>query len=102
MNLRTLILVAAAALTLTACGSNDSTAGQPAANASSPAAVQVAYAPGTVKKGDTGYCVICVTNGEAKAEAVAETIDYEGKTYAFCNESEKAEFISNPGKYAAK
>lgn len=99
MNLRTLILAAAAAFTLTACGAGTS---EPAATASSPAAVQVAYAQGTVKKGDTGYCVVCVTNGEAKVEAVAETIDYEGKTYAFCNESEKAEFISNPGKYAAK
>lgn len=101
MNLRTLILVAAAALTLSACGSGS---GEPAATAasSSPAAVQVAYDQGTVKKGDSGYCVVCVTNGEAKVEPVAETIDYEGKTYAFCNESEKAEFISNPGKYAAK
>lgn len=100
MNIRTLILVAAAALTLSACGSSS----EPAATTSpSPAAVQVAYALGTVKKGDQAHCVVCVVNeGSAKEEPVAEVLDYEGKTYAFCNESEKAEFISSPGKYAAK
>jgi len=35
-------------------------------------------------------------------EEAIETIDYEGKTYLFCNEAEKATFISEPAKYAVK
>lgn len=94
MNVRNLILAFAAALTLSACGSPPS---EPAASA------PTAYAQGTVKKGDMAVCVICAGHGEGgKEEKVAEVIDYEGKTYAFCNEAEKAEFISNPAKYAAK
>lgn len=97
MNLRNLILAAAAALTLSACGANS----EPAATAASPA-VQAAYALGTIKKGDQGVCVVCVGSDHPREESVAATIDYEGKTYAFCSEAEKAEFISNPGRYAGK
>jgi YHS domain-containing protein len=73
----------------------------PAANApAGGAAVQVAFDPGTVKVGDKAVCVICnAKEGSTAAEEVKETIDYQGKTYAFCNESEKAEFISDPKKY---
>lgn len=108
MNIRPLILVAAAALSLAACGPSTDTTGaaSPAtslATATSPGAaqVQVAFAQGTIKKGDQAVCVVCATNeGSTAAEEVHETIDYQGKTYAFCNETEKAEFISNPSKYA--
>lgn len=80
----------------------------PAATTASPAAaasptVKVAYDTGTIKKGDKGHCVIChVKEGSQEEEPVAETLDYKGKTYVFCNESEKAEFISSPAKYAAQ
>ena len=70
--------------------------------ASAPAA-QAAYAQGSIKKGDKGLCVVCaVKEGSSKEEPVVETLDYQGKTYVFCNESEKAEFISSPAKYAVK
>ena len=104
MNIRHLILVAAATLSLAACGqSSDTTGAASPAAATSPAgaSVQVAFAQGTVKKGDQAVCVVCNTNeGSTAAEEVHETIDYQGKTYAFCNESEKADFISSPAKYA--
>jgi len=69
----------------------------------SPAAgkVDTAYALGSKKKGDKGHCAVCVVKeGKPGEEAVAETLDYKGKTYVFCNEAEKAEFISEPVKYA--
>ena len=69
----------------------------------SPAAgkVETAYALGAKKKGDKGHCAVCVVKeGKPGEETVAETLDYKGKTYVFCNESEKAEFISEPAKYA--
>lgn len=104
MNIRHLILVAAATLSLTACGQSTDTPGAASpATATSPAgtAAQVAYPQGTLKKGDQAICVVCATNeGSSATEEVKETVDYQGKTYAFCNESEKAEFISNPAKYA--
>jgi YHS domain-containing protein len=65
--------------------------------------VKVAYDTGTIKKGDKGHCVVCaVKEGSKESEPVAETVDYQGKTYVFCNESEKAEFIADPGKYATR
>ena len=48
-------------------------------------------------------CVVCAVNeGSKEKEATVETIEYEGKAYAFCNEEEKAQFISSPAKFAAK
>ncbi len=62
-----------------------------------------AYPQGSIKKGDMALCVVCAINeGATEKEAAVETIDYEGKTYAFCNEEEKAQFISSPAKFAAK
>ena len=43
-----------------------------------------------------------MNEGATEEEVAAETIDYEGKTYMFCNESEKATFISAPAKFAVK
>ena len=62
-----------------------------------------AYPEGSIKKGNMALCVVCAINeGATEKEAAVETIDYEGKTYAFCNEEEKAQFISSPAKFAAK
>jgi YHS domain-containing protein len=46
-------------------------------------------------------CVVCAADGKPHGpEAVQASIEYKGKGYYFCNELEKAEFISNPTKYA--
>ncbi len=72
-----------------------------AASATPAAKTETAYAPGSKKKGDKGHCVVCVIKeGSSEEEPVVETLDYKGKTYVFCNEKEKAEFISEPVKYA--
>lgn len=72
------------------------------APASTPGVV-TAYEVGSKKKGDMAICVMCnKKEGTTAEEEVKETLDYKGKTYAFCNEAEKAEFISSPEKYAAK
>jgi len=95
------ILGALLAAALAGC----SQGGAPAPTASETAAaagkVKVAYELGTIKKGDKAHCVVCVIKeGSREEEPVAETVDYKGRTYAFCNESEKAEFISDPARYA--
>ena len=72
----------------------------PAASATPSAA---AYPLGSIKKGDQALCVVCVVKEGATAkETVVETLDYKGQTYVFCNESEKAEFISDPRKFAGQ
>jgi cobalt-zinc-cadmium resistance protein CzcA len=54
-----------------------------------------------VKVGDKAVCVICaVKEGTRKPEPVRAVLKYKGKTYPFCSIEEKAEFISNPSKYA--
>lgn len=57
-----------------------------------------------VKVGDKAVCCVCAVNegGKAKPEEVKAVLKYKGKTYPFCDISEKAEFISHPGKYAKK
>ena len=46
-------------------------------------------------------CVICVAkDGVRILEPVKDSIKYKGKTYYFCANGEKAEFISNPTKYS--
>lgn len=37
--------------------------------------------------------------GTTAEEEVVETLDHKGKTYVFCNEKEKADFISDPTKF---
>lgn len=60
-----------------------------------------AYPLGSIKKGDKALCVVCVAKeGTTEKETVVETLDYKGQTYVFCNEAEKADFISDPRKYA--
>jgi hypothetical protein len=49
-------------------------------------------------------CVVCaVDEGTSTPEPVRGSIEYpkgSGRYYYFCNEGEKAEFISSPSKYA--
>lgn len=75
----------------------------PATSGSPAMAAAHSYAQGSIKKGDMALCAVCAVNdGATEKEAAVETIDYEGKTYAFCNEEEKAQFISSPAKFASK
>jgi YHS domain-containing protein len=54
-----------------------------------------------VKVGDKAVCCVCaVKEGSKKPEEVKAVLKYKGKTYPFCSLDEKAEFISNPSKYA--
>lgn len=95
-------LIAALALMLIGCSHAPTTTSSTTPAAGTPA-TQTAYALGSIKKGDKGHCVVCVVKeGNPGEETVAETLDYQGKTYAFCNEKEKAEFISEPAKFAAR
>ncbi len=54
------------------------------------------------KKPAKAVCTVCKVREGAKAkpEEVKATLNYKGKTYPFCDIKEKAEFISNPAKYA--
>lgn len=95
-----------AALMLTGCG--DKPADTPAAptgetrpaGGTQTAMVDTGKPLGSLKVGGRAVCAVCSANeGTKEEEEVKDTIDYKGKTYGFCNESEKAEFISNPAKY---
>jgi YHS domain-containing protein len=47
-------------------------------------------------------CPVCaVKTGKKVMEPVKASLKYKGKMYYFCDLNEKAEFISNPAKYAA-
>jgi len=79
----------------------------PAPTGDGGAVVQPAVATGkplgSLKVGGKAVCAVCsVKEGTKEEEEVKATLDYKGKTYGFCNDSEKAEFISNPAKYASK
>ncbi len=62
-----------------------------------PSAAEPEGAPlGSIKVGDQAVCSVCAAEGgEHGVEEVKATLDYEGQTYAFCSEAEKAEFISD-------
>lgn len=99
------IIAAIAALFITGCGPKDE-ASTPNPTTKAPSTtpdVVVAYDIGTKKKGDKGICVVCnAKEGTTMEEEVRETLDYKDKTYIFCNESEKADFIADPTKYVKK
>lgn len=97
-------IAAFAALIITGCGpKEEATAEAPTVSETSTTATVVGYDIGSKKKGDKGVCVICnAKEGTSAEEEVIETLDYKGKTYVFCNESEKAEFITDPSKYVKK
>jgi len=108
MNKNIWIVTCLAALILGGCKASETPAPSAsqtptAAASTAPTAVSYAYDVGSIKKGDMAMCVVCVVNdGATEAEAAVETIDYEGKTYVFCSEQEKAQFISEPKKFASK
>lgn len=109
------ILAAFAALVISGCGPKDegasidtpgtttSTTGGSTSTDNGGGATLVAksYDVGSKKVGDKAVCAICMINEgkETDEEDVKATLDYEGKTYAFCEEAEKATFISDPKKY---
>lgn len=111
----TLLTLSALALlgALTGCAPKDTppaeTATPPVAAApetgspKTPTGVVTGHPLGTLKVGGRAVCAVCsVKEGTKETEEVKATLDYKGKTYGFCNESEKAEFISDPAKYAQK
>jgi len=103
MTRATLIGLAAALGLLAGCSPATEAAPSPppATRASAQPTAAVAHALGSVKVGDSAVCAVCaVRDGSAAREEVKATLDYKGRTYAFCSEEEKAEFISNPAKYA--
>lgn len=111
MKTRVTIGALAALLVIAGCGSKEeptaASSTTPAATGSSssaPAAASLAaYEVGSKKKGDKAVCIVCnVKEGSTEEEEVKETLDYQGKLYVFCNEAEKADFISDPKKFAAK
>jgi YHS domain-containing protein/predicted small lipoprotein YifL len=94
---------AAETTTPTGTTSAPPTSGSTSATPPTSTTVAVGAPEGSIKVGDKAVCVICAAKeGMTEKEEVKAVIDYKGKAYAFCNESEKAEFISNPAKYAAK
>lgn len=101
------ILAVISALLIAGCGPKEDAAAPTdntaATKNQSATPVVVAYDLGSKKKGDKGICVICnAKEGTTAEEEVVQTLDYQGKTYIFCNESEKADFIADPAKYAKK
>jgi YHS domain-containing protein len=110
MNMKNIAIIATlAALIVAGCSNQE---GGTATN-TSPAATKegagttgatltaVAYDKGSKKVGDKGACAVCTINeGKVSAEEEAKAVlDYNEKTYVFCDEAEKADFISNPKKY---
>ncbi|MBV6458648.1 MAG: hypothetical protein HONBIEJF_01782 [Fimbriimonadaceae bacterium] len=101
------IIAATAALVLVGCGKAEESAGTNSESSAAttatdvPKVIAVAYDAGTKKVGDKGSCAVC-TIQEGKVsddEEVKDVLDYNGKTYVFCAEGEKADFISDPKKY---
>lgn len=46
-------------------------------------------------------CPVCAAkSGKKELEPVKASLKYKGKMYYFCEPKDKAEFISNPSKYA--
>ena len=101
-DLLALVALSAMLALLAGCTPNkEEAANTPPARPTVQPAVATGSTLGTVKIGDSAVCAVCaVKDGSAAKEEVKATLDYKGKTYAFCSEEEKAEFISNPAKYA--
>jgi YHS domain-containing protein len=112
-----LAVLATAGLVILGCGEkNETDSATPPAQTGSPAPASTGAAEtgggatsiktaATVTDGKkdlkTAVCVVCAADGRPHGEEeVKASILYEGKGYYFCSEAEKAEFISNPKKYA--
>lgn len=108
------IIAALAALAIAGCGNKDegaantetstTTTGGTADYPGGATIVAMSYDQGSKKVGDKGACAVCmIKEGKTPAEEEAKAVlDYGGKTYVFCEETEKAEFISDPKKYVGK
>jgi len=98
-----LLLCILGAWTLAGCSK------QPAMDESQPAETTETEAPTTA--GDTmaakkydpeKVCLTCAAEGDPmEGEELPEKVVYQGQTYRFCSLKCKAEFISDPPKYAA-
>lgn len=65
------------------------------------AAEKPAAKAGKEKLPAKAVCVVCAKkSGKQELEPVHSSLKYKGKTYYFCEDKDKAEFISNPTKYA--
>jgi YHS domain-containing protein len=74
----------------------------PAKEAGKTAAPATEAKAGDEKMPKEAVCAVCsVNSGKQELESVKASLKYKGKTYYFCNLDEKAEFISNPSKYAS-
>lgn len=112
---RTLVALAATIWALAGCSqakdeapaAPSATGGTASSSATSGGAALPAVATGkplgSIKVGDKAICAVCaVKEGTKSEEEVKAVLDYKGKTYGFCSLDEKAEFISNPAKYAGQ
>jgi YHS domain-containing protein len=94
-----LAIAALAAFTL---GTLTVPAGPAAAKAAPKSAARASKSKPPAAKGPKmAVCCVCaVKEGKKVLEPVKASVKYKGKTYYFCNLKDKAEFISNPSKYA--
>jgi YHS domain-containing protein len=93
--LTTILALLGAAASALAASSQALAADKPAAKPTRPAAKAKAKLPAKA------VCVVCAKKtGKQELEPVHSSLVYKGKTYYFCEDKEKAEFISNPAKYA--
>src|SRR5712691_2922865 len=91
------MMVALAAMSLGTLGV------QPGAMGAAKAASKTAAKAKAGKAGapKMAVCSVCaVKEGKKVLEPVKDSLKYKGKMYYFCNLQDKAEFISNPTKYA--
>ena len=56
---------------------------------------------GAASKADVGDTITCALDGMRMTRtADTPSAEYGGKTYYFCGEAEKQEFLKDPGRYA--
>jgi YHS domain-containing protein len=58
-------------------------------------------APAKTRLPKKAVCAVCGVREHAGPEAVAASAVFEGKTYYFCSEGCKTEFLQDPGKWVA-
>jgi YHS domain-containing protein len=74
----------------------------PAATGGTPTVAPRAPVSGAKNSEGRAVCSVCyVKEGRPELEEVKASLNYKGKTYYFCTLADKAEFISNPTKYAS-
>jgi YHS domain-containing protein len=74
---------------------------QPAATTETAAPTTAGDATAAKKYDPEKVCLTCAAEGDPmEGEELPEKVVYKGQTYRFCSEKCKAEFISDPPKYA--